>query len=54
LSGVYDVEPGVLEVAPTTDPLALILAAYETTREKEARYWCSCRPNHGPVDSEVA
>ena len=35
LSGVYDVEPGVLEVAPTTDPLALILAAYETTREKE-------------------
>jgi primosomal protein N' (replication factor Y) len=35
LSGVHDIEPGVLEVAPTTDPLALILSAYEATREKE-------------------
>jgi primosomal protein N' (replication factor Y) len=35
LVGVSEVEPGVLEVAPTTDPLALVLAAYETTREKE-------------------
>jgi primosomal protein N' len=35
LAGVSDVEPGVLEVAPTTDPLPLILAAYETTRAKE-------------------
>ena len=35
MAGVHEVEPGVLEVAPTTDPLALILAAYETTREKE-------------------
>ncbi len=35
LSDVYDVEPGVLEVAPTTDPLALVLAAYESTREDE-------------------
>lgn len=29
------VEPGVLEVAPTTDPLALILSAYQSTRESE-------------------
>ncbi|HEY5262914.1 MAG TPA: hypothetical protein VIJ08_01460 [Acidimicrobiales bacterium] len=35
LVGVGEVEPGVLEVAPTTDLLPLILAAYETTREKE-------------------
>ncbi len=35
LAGVTDVEPGVLEVAPTTDPLALVLAAYERTRENE-------------------
>jgi primosomal protein N' len=35
LVGVSEVEPGVLEVGPTTDPLPLILAAYETTREKE-------------------
>jgi primosomal protein N' len=35
LAGVGDVDPGVLEVAPTTDPLPLILAAYEMTREKE-------------------
>jgi primosomal protein N' len=35
MAGVSDLEPGVLEVAPTTDPLALILAAYATTREKE-------------------
>jgi primosomal protein N' len=35
LAGVTDVEPGVLEVAPTTDPLPLILSAYEMTREKE-------------------
>ena len=35
LVGVRDVEPGVLEVAPTTDLLPLILAAYETTRGKE-------------------
>lgn len=35
MAGVSEVEPGVLEVAPTTDPLALILAAFETTREKE-------------------
>jgi primosomal protein N' len=34
LAGVHEVEPGVLEVAPTTDQLALILSAYETTREK--------------------
>lgn len=35
LVGVGEVEPGVLEVAPTTDLLPLILAAYETTRGKE-------------------
>jgi primosomal protein N' len=35
LVGVSAVEPGVLEVAPTTDPLALILYAYETCRERE-------------------
>jgi 3'DNA-binding domain (3'BD) len=35
LSGINEVAPGVLEVAPTTDPLGLILAAYEMTREKE-------------------
>jgi primosomal protein N' len=35
LAGVAEVEPGVLEVAPTQDPLPLILAAYETTRETE-------------------
>ncbi len=35
LAGVHDVEPGVLEVAPTTDPLPLILAAYEATRERD-------------------
>jgi primosomal protein N' len=35
LVGVAEVEPGVLEVGPTTDLLPLILAAYETTREKE-------------------
>jgi primosomal protein N' (replication factor Y) (superfamily II helicase) len=35
MTSVHEVEPGVLEVAPTTDPLPLILAAYETTREKE-------------------
>jgi primosomal protein N' len=35
LTGVSEVEPGVLEVAPTTDLLPLILAAYETTRAKE-------------------
>ena len=33
--GVREEAPGVLEVAPTTDPLGLVLAAYETTREKE-------------------
>jgi primosomal protein N' len=35
LRGVADVEAGVLEVAPTTDPLPLILAAYESTRAQE-------------------
>jgi primosomal protein N' (replication factor Y) len=35
LVGVGEVEPGVLEVAPTTDLLPLILAAYETTRERD-------------------
>ncbi len=35
MAGVAEVESGVLEVAPTTDPLPLILAAYERTREKE-------------------
>ena len=35
LRGVAEVEPGVLEVAPTTDPLPLILAAYESTRTTE-------------------
>jgi primosomal protein N' (replication factor Y) (superfamily II helicase) len=35
VAGVTEVEPGVLEVAPTTDPLGLILAAYERTRESE-------------------
>jgi primosomal protein N' (replication factor Y) (superfamily II helicase) len=34
MAGVRDLEPGVLEVAPTTDPLGLILAAYEATRDK--------------------
>jgi primosomal protein N' len=35
MEGVSEIEPGVLEVAPTTDQLALVLAAYEMTREKE-------------------
>jgi primosomal protein N' len=35
LLNVTDVAPGVLEVAPTTDPLPLILSAYETCRERE-------------------
>ena len=35
LEGVHNVEPGVLEVAPTTDPLPLVLAAYEATRESD-------------------
>jgi primosomal protein N' len=35
LVGVEPVEPGVLEVAPTTDPLPLILSAYEATRDNE-------------------
>ncbi|HUZ41497.1 MAG TPA: hypothetical protein VMU68_08935 [Acidimicrobiales bacterium] len=34
LRDVAEVDPGVLEVAPTTDPLPLILAAYESTRAK--------------------
>lgn len=28
-------EPGVIQLAPTTDPLGLILGAYEATRERE-------------------
>jgi len=35
MHGAHVVEPGVLEVAPTTDPLALILGAYDVTRERE-------------------
>lgn len=35
LRDVVEAEPGVLEVAPTTDPLPLILAAYESTRATE-------------------
>ena len=35
LVGVSDVEPGVLEVAPTTDPLALILERLRDGRERE-------------------
>jgi primosomal protein N' (replication factor Y) len=35
MTNIAEVEPGVLEVAPTTDPLALVLAAYEMTRERE-------------------
>ena len=31
---VVDVPPGVVEVAPTTDPLTLVLSAYERTRER--------------------
>jgi primosomal protein N' (replication factor Y) (superfamily II helicase) len=34
VADVHVVEPGVLAVAPTTDPLALILSAYEGTRER--------------------
>jgi primosomal protein N' len=30
-----DVEPGVIQLAPTTDPLALVLGAYEATRDAE-------------------
>ena len=30
-----DLAPGVIEVAPTTDPLALILSAYEATRARD-------------------
>ena len=33
MRGALRVEPGVVEVAPTTDPLALILGAYDATRE---------------------
>jgi primosomal protein N' len=29
----WNVEPGVIQLAPTTDPLALVLGAYEATRE---------------------
>lgn len=32
MSEVAAVEPGVVQVAPTTDPLALVLHAYESTR----------------------
>jgi primosomal protein N' len=35
LVDVPDVAPGVLEVAPTTDPLLLILGAYEAGRERD-------------------
>ncbi len=35
LRTVTSQEPGVLEIAPTTDPLDLILGAYETTRANE-------------------
>ena len=35
LLGSPDLAPGVIEVSPTTDPLALILAAYEKTRERD-------------------
>lgn len=35
LAGVSQVEPGVLEVGPTTDLLPLVLAAYEATRANE-------------------
>ena len=35
LAGVSEVEPGVLEVGPTTDLLPLVLAAYGATRENE-------------------
>jgi primosomal protein N' len=35
LADVTDVAPGVLEVAPTTDPLPLILGAYEAGRARE-------------------
>ena len=35
LRGVEPIEPGVLEMAPTTDPLGLVLAAYEATRARE-------------------
>ena len=28
-------EPGVIQLAPTTDPLGLVLGAYEATRERE-------------------
>jgi primosomal protein N' len=35
LSDVTNVAPGVLEVAPTTDPLPLILGAYEAGRERD-------------------
>ena len=28
-------DPGVIQLAPTTDPLALVLSAYEATRERE-------------------
>lgn len=30
-----DVPPGVIQLAPTTDPLALVLGAYEATRDAE-------------------
>jgi primosomal protein N' len=35
LRGIDEVEAGVLEVAPTVDPLPLILAAYQSTRAKD-------------------
>jgi len=35
LRGVEATEPGVLEMAPTTDPLGLVLAAYQATRASE-------------------
>ena len=36
LSGASSFEPGVWQVSPTTDPLALILGAYEATRDVHA------------------
>jgi primosomal protein N' (replication factor Y) len=36
LSGASSFEPGVWQVSPTTDPLALILGAYEATKDAHA------------------
>ena len=35
MAGAWSLPPGVVQLGPTTDPLALIVAAYDATRERE-------------------